>query len=88
MPDHLHALISFNTRLHSMSRTIQSLKGFLAKELGIEWQKNYFDHRLRNDAVLEEKAQYIRLNPVRAGLVEDPEQWPFIIEAESPTGSG
>ena len=71
-----------------MSRTIQSLKGFLAKELGIEWQKNYFDHRLRNDAVLEEKAQYIRLNPVRAGLVEDPEQWPFIIEAESPTGSG
>ena len=82
MPDHLHALISFNTRQHPMSRSIQSLKGFLAKEVGIKWQKNYFDHRLRNDEALEEKAQYIRLNPVRAGLAKDPQAWPFIIGTE------
>ena len=82
MPDHLHALISFNTHEYSMSSIIRSFKGYLAKEQQIDWQKNYFDHRLRNDAALEEKAQYIRLNPVRAGLVEQATEWPYLIEAE------
>jgi REP element-mobilizing transposase RayT len=83
MPDHLHALISFNTREYSMSSIIRSFKGYLAKEQQIDWQKNYFDHRLRNDAALEEKAQYIRLNPVRAGLVEQAAKWPYLIEPEA-----
>lgn len=66
-----------------MSAPLQSVKSYLAKKQQIRWQKNYFDHRLRNDAALEEKAQYIRLNPVRAGLVTKPEEWPFVIEAET-----
>ncbi len=69
MPDHLHALISFNQRERSMSKTIQSWKRFLNREQGIQWQRGYFDHRLRDENAHLEKANYIRNNPVRAGLV-------------------
>ena len=85
MPDHLHGILSFNTREYSMSSLIQSIKGYLARTEHIKWQKNYFDHRLRNDAALQEKAQYIRLNPVRAGLVKKPEEWPYVIDAREST---
>ena len=67
-----------------MSSLMQSFKGYLAKTHKIKWQKNYFDHRLRNDAALQEKAQYIRLNPVRAGFVNQPEEWPYLIDAKEP----
>lgn len=33
------------------------------------WQRDFFDHRLRSIESAAEKAQYIRMNPVRAGLV-------------------
>jgi hypothetical protein len=36
-----------------------------------------FDHRLRRDESLDEKARYILANPVRAGLVKREEDWPW-----------
>jgi hypothetical protein len=41
------------------------------------WQKDFFDHVLRSDESYSEKWQYMRQNPVRAGLVEKPEDWEF-----------
>jgi len=32
---------------------------------------------LRSDESVSEKWQYIRQNPVRAALVNDPEDWPY-----------
>ncbi|MFP6620829.1 MAG: hypothetical protein VB877_15905 [Pirellulaceae bacterium] len=32
---------------------------------------------MRNQDVYEDKWEYIRWNPVRHGLVENPEDWPF-----------
>ena len=78
MPDHLHALISFNTRGETMSGIIQNFKRYLAKSRGLRWQRNYFDHRIRNQDALAEKSNYIAHNPVRAGLVKSPDEWPFI----------
>jgi REP element-mobilizing transposase RayT len=75
MPDHLHALISCS-RDEVLSKRVASWKRFTARELGIQWQKGFFDHRLRGDESLEEKAHYIRMNPVRKGLVARPEDWP------------
>ncbi len=79
MPDHLHALLSFQ-KVESMSQVIRSWKHYLSKHHGIEWQRDYFDHRLRTDESHEEKADYIRQNPVRAGLVPSPELWPYVWE--------
>jgi len=36
-----------------------------------------FDRLLRTDESAQEKWAYMRLNPVRAGLVKRPEDWPY-----------
>jgi len=59
-----------------MEEIIADWKRFLANELKIEWQRDFFDHRLRKEESYREKADYIRANPVRAGLVREPEEWP------------
>jgi len=86
MPDHLHALVSFNQRERSMSKTIQSWKRYLNREQGIEWQSGYFDHRLRNADAEREKASYIRNNPLRAGLIEEANAWPYVWTAADFSG--
>lgn len=43
----------------------------------MEWQEDFFDHRLRSDESLDEKANYVRMNPVRAGSVKTVEEWPY-----------
>ena len=55
----------------------------MARTTGIKWQRNYFDHRVRKDESLVEKADYILNNPVRARLVTCAEEWPFSIRGDS-----
>src|SRR5882757_3178990 len=45
MPDHLHALIGF-PGTESMNQVISSWKHFLAWRHRVNWQRDYFDHRL------------------------------------------
>ena len=61
-----------------LSRVISEWKGWLGRYHGIPWQRNFFDHRLRDDENFAEKAEYILQNPVRAGLVNDAKDWPYI----------
>ncbi len=42
-----------------------------------QWQEGCFDRLLRSDESLSDKWEYLRQNPVRAGLVQDPEDWPY-----------
>lgn len=77
MPDHAHALVSFG-RGHAMSSVIADWKRFIARRGGVAWQRDFFDHRIRGYESLEEKHPYIRQNPVRAGLVTCPEDWPYV----------
>ena len=79
MPDHLHAMISF-PKTESMKEVIRAWKHYLAKKHHINWQRDFFDHRIRHDESLEEKTSYIRLNPVRAGLIASAELWPYVWE--------
>src|SRR6266568_393833 len=70
MPDHLHALLSF-ARDGSMSSVVGNWKHFQTRNHGTIWQEGYFDHRLRDDErgeQLSTKLNYIRQNPVVAGL--------------------
>lgn len=75
MPDHLHALVSCPPD-EGLKKVVSAWKRFTARETGIEWQKGFFDHRLRADESFEDKAHYIRHNPVRKGLATTPEAWP------------
>jgi putative transposase len=42
-----------------------------------EWQVNHWDTRLRSGESYDEKWAYVRENPVRAGLVERFQDWPY-----------
>ncbi len=76
MPDHLHGIVTFPNSFF-MKKSISSWKRWLTKSKSICWQRDFFDHRLRNWESAQEKAKYIRMNPVRAGLVIHPEDWPY-----------
>jgi len=77
MPDHLHGIVCFPNSFF-MKKSISSWKRWFAKTHSIKWQRDFFDHRLRSQESAFEKAKYIRMNPVRAGLVSTPDEWPFV----------
>lgn len=79
MLDHLHALMAL-PRGRILARTIAAWKSYHTKISQVKWQSGFFDHRLRDDESLDQKAEYIRMNPVRANLVGRPEDWPHVWE--------
>jgi len=61
----------------SLPQIMHAIKGVSARKInlllnrhGPVWQEEFFDHVLRSNDSLAEKADYICQNPVRAGLVE------------------
>ncbi len=87
IPDHLHALVSFPDQ-ENMRKVVSNFKENTAKQLGVKWHRDFFDHRLRNEEFFEEKAHYIRMNPVRKGLVEGVGDWPWVYEPMNGAPSG
>ena len=83
MPDHLHLFVAVNETEIDLSDWMKSLKNALSKALrgnGIaspHWQKGFFDHVLRSSESYSAQWEYVRQNPVRAGLVEDADAWQF-----------
>jgi putative transposase len=82
MPDHAHLLLWIaDSLLPSAMRDWKSATGFeIAKtrgRSGAVWQPRYFDFILRRAKDFKDKLAYIHNNPVAAGLVESPEDWPW-----------
>src|SRR3982751_2100452 len=46
MPDHLHMLVSFSDAA-GMKKVVTNWKRYVARQIGIQWQRFFFDHRLR-----------------------------------------
>jgi putative transposase len=82
MPDHVHGLFSFPPSEHALHETISLWKRWTARQLGIDWQRDFFEHRLRSNESRRDKADYILANPVRKGLVKEPKQWPWALIPE------
>ena len=79
MPDHMHFIATFDLN-RGIRETMKAWKRYQATHLGIDWQPDFFEHRLRTQDAFIEKAHYIRMNPVRKGLVERSEEWPWVID--------
>ena len=69
MPNHVHALVT-PLGEHRLSEIVRSWKTFSAREIGKItgqtgglWQKEYFDHRVRNAEQLGRIRDYIQNNP-------------------------
>lgn len=82
MPDHLHFLVSGTRQTSDCLAFINGFKqrsAFAFKQSTGErlWQHKPHDHILRPDERWEAVAFYIWMNPVRKGLCQRPEDWPF-----------
>ena len=80
MPDHLHLICRVNHH-RGMSKVIKDFKSYIGRTGAVRWQRGYFDHRLRSPSEYLDKYDYVRSNPVRAGLCPTPEDWPYTHEA-------
>jgi putative transposase len=80
MPEHVHLLLSEppNTRLEDVFRALKTqtsrkLKGDRPQF----WQRRYHDFNVFTQPKFREKLRYMHRNPVKRGLVENPEDWPW-----------
>jgi len=82
MANHVHLL--FTPRIE-VSTLMKSLKRFTAREgnrvLGLTgrpfWQDESYDRLVRDSAEFKRIARYIEMNPVKAGVVAAPEEFPW-----------
>ncbi|MHB8522608.1 MAG: REP-associated tyrosine transposase [Limisphaerales bacterium] len=82
MPNHLHILAEMWKPLGVVLRNWKSYSGSEAnKILGTAgdtfWQADYFDRYIRDQEHYRRAVTYIENNPVKAGLVREPVQWPW-----------
>jgi REP element-mobilizing transposase RayT len=82
MPNHIHAVLwphpghTFSKILHSWkSFTATQANRILARAGQPFWQKESYDHWIRDDAERVRLAAYVEDNPVKAGLCPRPEHW-------------
>ena len=90
MPDHAHWLVRLgaNERLACVINRIKSASARAANEAlgrsGSLWAPAYHERCLRNETQLHIAIDYIRENPVRAGLVARVDDYPFLASHPPP----
>jgi REP element-mobilizing transposase RayT len=83
MPNHVHVLMKLldDTPLHEIVKRWKAVSAVQINRLtgrcGSLWMVDYHDRYIRDmDHFLNARA-YIRMNPVKAGLCKEPEDWPW-----------
>jgi putative transposase len=95
MPDHVHFFCRSELGAKPLSQFIGFWKSYTSRRIRALsqprsapaattlWQREFFDHLLRSNESYAEKWNYVRENPVRAGLVESANDWPYAGETET-----
>jgi len=82
MVNHVHILIEPRAALPRIMKSIKTFSAKRANEI-LErigepfWQDESYDHWVRDEKEFGKIVQYIEFNPVAAGLVQRPEDWPW-----------
>jgi putative transposase len=80
MPEHVHLLVT-EPEHDILATAIKAMKQSIARRLVKTgehfWQGRYYDFNVNTTEKRIEKLRYIHHNPVKRGLVELPEQWPW-----------
>ena len=82
MPDHIHIFIRIGPE-GKLGQAVKCLRERITKRLRERdpalkvWQPEFFDHLLRSSESYSTKWDYVRHNPVRAGLINAPDEWPY-----------
>ena len=83
MPDHAHLLVEGTSDTSDLLHLVKSAKqrsgqSFAARHQHPLWQESFYDRILRPADDAREIARYIIENPVRAGLVRSPLEYPLL----------
>jgi len=84
MPDHVHLLIEGRTPAADLRRAVKLMKQRSAYVLRIRfgvrmlWQDGYYERVLRDHEQASVVIRYFYENPVRAGLVERYQDYPYL----------
>ncbi len=86
MPDHVHMILRLlsDKNLGEVLRMIKGRAARLANQILIRtgplWIQESFDHVIRYEEELKDKIEYVRQNPVKRGLVAQPDvyKWLFV----------
>jgi REP element-mobilizing transposase RayT len=89
MANHVHVFLKPKGDA-TIERITKHVKGFTAREANLFlgrtgqkfWQDESFDHWSRDKDEFFRIIKYIENNPVKAGLVKRPEDWPWSSAAE------
>ncbi|MGA9670556.1 MAG: transposase [Terracidiphilus sp.] len=80
MPEHVHLLINEPQSI-LLAQLLKAVKQITSRKLRGRrekfWQARYHDSSVRGDAARSKVIRYIHRNPVKRGLVEKAEQWPW-----------
>ena len=83
MPNHVHVLVEIADEA-LLSDVVWGWKQFSARQMnrllgrsGRVWHRDYFDRFIRNSEHLHRTIRYIEANPVKDGLVNSPEEFPW-----------
>ncbi len=84
MPDHAHLIVRVLDGL-PLGAILKSIKGFSARAInrslirqGSLWLDESFDHIIRHEQEWDEKVAYIRNNPIKKGIVESWQDYPWL----------
>jgi len=83
LPDHWHAICApvYPRTISLLMKSFKNSSTILINRRRGErselWQARFFDRALRAVNEYNEKVEYIHLNPVRAGLVQQAGDWPW-----------
>ncbi len=81
MPDHIHLFCAPNVGDISLGKWMAFWRSMTTRSLGEIsgelWQREYWDRQLRREDSYADKWEYVRNNPVRAGLVATSDDWLF-----------
>ena len=80
MPNHVHVIFQPHTALPTIMRWLKGRTSRVANQIlgrtGTPfWQDESFDHWIRSGEELQYLIEYVKHNPLKAGLVEAGEQW-------------
>ena len=78
MPEHVHLLVS-EPDTDLLAAGLQGLKLSVVRRAKQRpfWQPRYYDFNVFTEAKRIEKLGYMHWNPVKRGLVDRPEDWPW-----------
>jgi REP element-mobilizing transposase RayT len=89
MPDHVHFFARATPDAKSLSSFVRDWKRWTAHQAANIanippplWPPEFFEHVLRSPESYSLKWDYVRTNPVRAGLAVTTEGWPYAGECE------